>query len=58
MSSVGDNVMVEWNTISAKIFVKSKGKVHSRTCAKEKDGRFNKNDLMGVVLKFLRHDNW
>lgn len=30
MSSVGDNVMVEWKTISAKIFIKGKGKVHLR----------------------------
>lgn len=58
MSSVGNNLMVEWKTISAKIFVKGKGKVHLRTCAKEKYGRFNKNDLKGVALKFLKHENW
>lgn len=50
MSSAGDNMMVEWKTISAKIFIKGKGKVHLHTCAKEKDGKFNKNDLIVVVL--------
>lgn len=49
MSSVGDNMMVEWKTISAKIFIKGKGKVQLHTCAKEKDGKFNKNDLIVVV---------
>jgi len=30
MSSVDDNVMVEWKTISSKLFIKCKGKVHLR----------------------------